>query len=88
MKASEGPIFEYACHEGNYSMFNVLTGARAVDRRRARSLLLWIVACVPSVLAFLSYRLRAFSQATRASRRPTVEQQAAKPRFRGPHFAH
>jgi len=24
-------IFEYACHEGNYSMFNMLSGARAMD---------------------------------------------------------
>jgi hypothetical protein len=26
-----GPIYEYACHEGNYSMFNVLKGARAQE---------------------------------------------------------
>ena len=25
------PIFEYACHEGNYSMMNMLTGARAQE---------------------------------------------------------
>ena len=30
-KTSE-PIFEYACHEGNYSMANILTGARAVEK--------------------------------------------------------
>ena len=24
-------IFEYACHEGNYGMFNLLSGARAAD---------------------------------------------------------
>ena len=24
-------MFEYACHEGNYSMFNILSGARADD---------------------------------------------------------
>ena len=24
---------EYACHEGNYAMFNILSGARADDRR-------------------------------------------------------
>ena len=25
------PMFEYACHEGNYGMFNLLSGARAED---------------------------------------------------------
>jgi hypothetical protein len=24
-------FFEYACHEGNYSLFNILSGARADD---------------------------------------------------------
>ncbi len=26
-------MFEYACHEGNYSMLNILKGSRAADRR-------------------------------------------------------
>jgi hypothetical protein len=26
------PVFEYACHEGNYGMFNILSGARAEER--------------------------------------------------------
>jgi hypothetical protein len=29
------PIFEYACHEGNYAMPNILSGARAQDRELA-----------------------------------------------------
>ena len=29
------PIFEYACHEGNYSMSNILRGAREQDRRNS-----------------------------------------------------
>jgi len=29
---TEGPLYEYACHEGNYSLTNVLSGARAEDR--------------------------------------------------------
>ncbi len=33
-RAAEGPLFEYACHEGNYSMTNLLTASRAVDERR------------------------------------------------------
>jgi hypothetical protein len=28
LTASDGAVFEYACHEGNYSMFNILTAAR------------------------------------------------------------
>ena len=31
MAKSEGPMFEYACHEGNYAMVNLLAGARAQD---------------------------------------------------------
>ncbi len=30
-------IYEYACHEANYSLFNVLSGARAEERRAAES---------------------------------------------------
>jgi hypothetical protein len=29
LKKVQGPIFEYACHEGNYSIVNTLTAARA-----------------------------------------------------------
>ena len=32
---TSGPLYEYACHEGNYSLMNVLSGARAEDRARA-----------------------------------------------------
>jgi hypothetical protein len=31
MTKTEGPIFEYACHEGNYGMVNMLSGARAEE---------------------------------------------------------
>lgn len=31
----DGPIYEYACHEGNYSLPNALSGGRAVDARAA-----------------------------------------------------
>ena len=31
-----GPIYEYACHEGNYSMVNMLKGARAQEREAAK----------------------------------------------------
>ena len=32
MSRSELPLFEYACHEGNYGMTNTLRGARAEDQ--------------------------------------------------------
>jgi hypothetical protein len=28
---------EYACHEGNYAMFNILSGSRADERRQAEA---------------------------------------------------
>jgi hypothetical protein len=28
-------VYEYACHEGNYGLKNILTGARAADRAAA-----------------------------------------------------
>jgi hypothetical protein len=30
-----GQVYEYACHEGNYALTNVLSGARAEERREA-----------------------------------------------------
>ena len=35
MRQSDLPIFEYACHEGNYGMDGTLTGARAVEKAAA-----------------------------------------------------
>jgi hypothetical protein len=32
---STAPMFEYACHEGNYSMVNMLRGARAQEKAEA-----------------------------------------------------
>jgi hypothetical protein len=32
MPKTEGTIFEYACHEGNYGLRNLLSGARAAER--------------------------------------------------------
>jgi hypothetical protein len=34
MKKVDGPLFEYACHEGNYGMAGVLAGARAEERKK------------------------------------------------------
>ena len=33
--ATGAPLYEFACHEGNYGMTNVLAGARAVERAQA-----------------------------------------------------
>ncbi len=33
LKATKGPIYEYACHEGNYGMVGLLSGARAQEKK-------------------------------------------------------
>ncbi len=35
MNPSDQPLYEYACHEGNYSMASSLSGARAMEAREA-----------------------------------------------------
>ena len=37
MQATDGPIYEYACHEGNRGLVNVLLGGRAHDGDEPRS---------------------------------------------------
>jgi hypothetical protein len=32
MVKTQGPIYEYACHEGNYGMFGILSSARSTDK--------------------------------------------------------
>jgi hypothetical protein len=34
--AAEGPIYEYACHEGNYALSDILGGARKADKDAGR----------------------------------------------------
>ena len=36
MARTPGPIYEYACHEGNYGMMNLLKGARADEKAAVR----------------------------------------------------
>ena len=31
------PLFEYACHEGNYALPNILAGARAKEKEAAEA---------------------------------------------------
>ena len=33
MVLNDQPLYEYACHEGNYSLPNMLAGARAQEAR-------------------------------------------------------
>ena len=37
MNRSDLPLYEYACHEGNYGLFNILSGARAGEQAVAGS---------------------------------------------------
>jgi hypothetical protein len=32
LNASKGPVYEYACHEGNYALPGILAGARRAER--------------------------------------------------------
>ncbi len=36
LTSTAGPLFEYACHEGNYGLYNILAGAR-VEEARAKA---------------------------------------------------
>jgi hypothetical protein len=36
-RPAAGPIYEYACHEGNYSLENILAGARVQEREQAEA---------------------------------------------------
>lgn len=38
LKATEDQMFEYACHEGNYGLANMLTGARQAEKEEAAAL--------------------------------------------------
>jgi hypothetical protein len=37
MTKTVGPLFEHACHEGNYGLYNTLVGARLEERRAAEA---------------------------------------------------
>ena len=36
LRKSDAPIFEYACHEGNYGLLNILRGAREDEQAAAQ----------------------------------------------------
>jgi hypothetical protein len=35
MRKTKGPIFEYACHEGNYGLVDILTAARDAEKKKS-----------------------------------------------------
>ena len=37
LKKSQAPLFEFACHEGNYAAANMLAGARTEDKAAAQA---------------------------------------------------
>ena len=37
LSRSSKPVYEYACHEGNYSLAGILAGARADEAKQAAS---------------------------------------------------
>jgi cytochrome P450 len=37
LRETTGPLYEYACHEGNYGMVNILRGARADEQKKAEA---------------------------------------------------
>jgi hypothetical protein len=38
MQKSEQPLYEYACHEGNYGLYNILAGARQKEEAEEEAL--------------------------------------------------
>ena len=37
LNATKGPLYEYACHEGNYALPGILAGARADEKKQAEA---------------------------------------------------
>ena len=35
MRIAADPVYEYACHEGNYGMLRILGGARRLEQSKA-----------------------------------------------------
>ena len=46
MTRTEGPMFEFACHEGNHGLLNILAGVRAQDRAEEAR---WLMSLISSV---------------------------------------
>ncbi len=37
LRRTDGPLYEYACHEGNYGLYNILAGARKKEKEAAEA---------------------------------------------------
>jgi hypothetical protein len=37
MRKTDGPLFEHACHEGNFGLYNTLVGARLEEKQAAEA---------------------------------------------------
>jgi hypothetical protein len=37
MQQIKGPVYEYACHEGNYGMEGILSGTRTEEKKAPRT---------------------------------------------------
>jgi hypothetical protein len=37
LRRTDGPLFEYACHEGNYGLYNIIAGARGKEKEAAEA---------------------------------------------------
>jgi hypothetical protein len=37
MRMAKDPVYEYACHEGNYAMVDILVGARSEEKEAAET---------------------------------------------------
>jgi len=37
LRTTDGPLFEHACHEGNYGLYNTLVGARLEEKKAAEA---------------------------------------------------
>ncbi len=63
MTTIKGPIFEYACNEGNYGMADMLRGARVFEQKRAEAVK---TALLPSqeLMAASSSRFKIFGFCT------------------------
>ncbi len=35
-RATSGPVYEYACHEGNYAMTDIMSGARKLEKQEEK----------------------------------------------------
>ena len=36
LKKTDGQVYEYACHEGNYAMEGILAGTRAEEKKQGK----------------------------------------------------